>query len=116
MQSSIAKPSPFLRQRIQPVAQRAVVQPCRAVANARPGRCDHSTRPSLTHLMDGLQVRRSLPMRGGRSPFFSQEVFQRDVVEHGVPQHPLQPRILVLQHLSRLASDTSRPPSLAFHL
>src|SRR5690606_27496613 len=33
------------------------------------------------------------------SPLFSQQVLQRDVVEHGVSQHPLELGVLVLQRL-----------------
>src|SRR5207248_1837851 len=57
------------------------------------------------------------PVARRASPLFSQQILQRGIVQHGVRQHPLQPPVLVLQRARRrLASDTSSPPNLAFHL
>jgi hypothetical protein len=36
------------------------------------------------------------------SPFFSKQILQRDIVQHRVRQHPLQPTVLVLERLQPL--------------
>lgn len=41
---------------------------------------------------------------------FSQEVFQRGIVKHGIGKKPFQTRIPVLKLFSRFASLTSMPP------
>jgi hypothetical protein len=61
------------------------------------------------------------PRPGGRAitvsyAALSQDRLQGRVVQHGVGQQPFQPRFSSSSVFSRLASDTSNPPNLAFHL
>jgi hypothetical protein len=53
VQPPVAKPPPFLGQRFQPLARRAVIQPRAAVVHARPVTADHPAGPPLAHL-EGL--------------------------------------------------------------
>jgi hypothetical protein len=61
-------------------------------------------------LADGRQ----LSARPRASPFLSQKVLQRRIVQHGVGQQPLQPRVLVLQRLQPLGLRDLDPAELRF--
>src|ERR1700716_3578979 len=52
---------------------------------------------------------RQLSARQRASPFLSQKVLQRRIVQHGVGQQPLQPRVLVLQRLQPLGLRDVHP-------
>jgi len=47
------------------------------------------------------EMRDSLPLGRGRHHFFSQEILQGRIVQHGVGQEPLQPGVLILHGVSR---------------
>jgi hypothetical protein len=71
-----------------------------------------AVRSSRMALADGRQL--SASRRA--SPLLSQEVLQRCVFQHGIGQQPLPPRVLASSVSAALASETSIPPNLAFHL
>src|SRR5690606_6959001 len=55
---------------------------------------------------------RQLSARQRASPLLSQQILQRDVVQHRVRQQPLQPRILVLQSPQPLGLRQLHPAEL----
>src|SRR6266513_1532995 len=71
-----------------------------------------AVRSSRMLLADGRQ----LSARPRASPFLSQEVLQRRIVQHGVGQQPFQTRILVLQRLQPLGLRDLQPAELGFPL
>src|ERR1700716_4479674 len=69
-----------------------------------------AVRSSRMQLADARQ----LSARPRASPFLSQKVLQRRIVQHGVGQQPLQPGVLVLQRLQPLGLRDIHPAELRF--
>src|SRR5258707_15838293 len=67
-----------------------------------------AVRSSRMRLADGRQLSAS----PRASPLLSQEVLQRRVVQHGISQQPLQPRVLVLQRPQPLGLGDVHPAEL----
>jgi hypothetical protein len=59
-------------------------------------------------------MRDSFPLGRGRHHFFPKRSLQRRIVQHGVGQQPLQPRVLVLQRLQPLGFRDLHPAELRF--
>src|SRR6267154_3210774 len=116
MQPPIAEPPPLLGQGLQPLAKFAVILPPGLVAHAGPIAVDHPARPPLAHLIGLLQISRSLPMRGGRHHFFPSRSFNATLSSMASASIRFSLAFSSSNAFSRRASDTSRPPYLAFHL
>jgi len=98
------------------LAQDAVVGPSALVTHARPIHAQHPARPPLAHLIGRLQIGRSLPMRGGRHHFFPSRSFSATLSSIASASIRLSLAFSSNSASRRRASDTSRPPYLAFHL
>jgi len=77
---------------------------------------DLPARPPLAHLVGRPQIRRSLPMRGGRPHFFPSRSFSATLSSIASPSIRFRRPFSSSSTFSRLASDTSSPPNLALHL
>jgi len=75
VQPAITEAAALPGQDPKPLAQIAIIRPRGLVAHARPISTDQPARPPLAHLPGRLQIRRSLPMRGGRHHFFPSRSF-----------------------------------------
>ena len=115
MKASISKAAAFMRQRLHPLAKVMVIAAPGFVTDRHPAKADGFTRPPFAHLVAIHQMNDSFPPCLGVTTSFPR-VFQSRIVEHRIRQEPLQLRVLVFQRLQPLASDTSMPPNLAFHL
>jgi hypothetical protein len=112
---TLAEAAALLGDRPHALAKAGIVSPGRLVSHGHAAAADGFTRPprsSRMPLADGRQLSAS----PRASPLLSQEVLQRRVVQHGIGQQPLQPRVLVLQRPQPLGLGDPIPPNLAFHL
>src|SRR5260370_27765526 len=71
----IAETPALSRQLAQPLAQRLVRRPARAVPHARPVSSDNPAGPPLAHAVDRPEMLTSLPARGGPYHFFASRSF-----------------------------------------
>src|SRR6266567_8839654 len=69
-----------------------------------------AVRSSRMQLADGRQLSAS----PRASPFLSQQILQRRIVQHGIGQQPFQPRVLVIQRLQPLGLRDFQPAELGF--
>lgn len=83
-----------------------------AAVVAHAATADGFTRPPVAHPVGIDEMFDSFPPGRGRHHFFP----QRRVVQHGVGQRPFPHVFSSSSVFSRLASETSSPPKLAFHL
>jgi len=116
VQATIAEPSTFLGQGLQPVAQSAVVRARRLIAHARPIDAQNTARPPFAHLVGGLQMASRLAIAGGRHHFFPSRSFRATLSSIASASIRFSRAFSSSSALSRRASDTSSPPNLAFHL
>jgi hypothetical protein len=116
VQPAITKPVLLGRQRPQAAAQGVLSRSTRSIADGLAIGLDQAARPALAHLVGGYGRATASRLAAGVR-IFCHEVFQHGIVEHRVGQKPLQRFSLAFSSsscLSRLASDTSIPPNLAF--
>src|SRR6185437_2546822 len=116
VQAAVAEPPPLLGQGFQPLAQRHVIRSHASIAHACPIGSDHPAGPTLAHLEGLTQIRRRLPSRGGRHHFFPKRSFSAALSSMASASIRFSRPFSSSSDRSRLASDTSRPPNLAFHL
>src|SRR6202035_1917902 len=116
MQATVAEPPALLGQGFQPLAQRHVVRSHALIAHACPVGSDHPAGPPLAHLEGLTQIRRRLPSRGGRHHFFPRRSFSAALSSMASASIRFSRPFSSSSARSRLASDTSRPPYLDFHL
>ena len=99
VQPPIAEAPTLPGQLAQPPTQLGIVAAPTAVSNRRPIRAHDAARPPLAHPKARLEMRdlsrkryafRRLRAWRRASPFFSKQVLQICVVEHGLSQQPLQ--------------------------
>src|SRR5262249_47823442 len=116
VQPPVTKPPPLLGQGFQPLAQYPVIRPHALVAHARPVTADHPAGPPLAHLEDLAQIRHGLPSRGGPHHFFPSRSFSAALSSMASASIRFKRPFSSSSARSRFASDTSRPPYLAFQL
>jgi len=114
MQARVAEAAAFMGNRVHALAEAGTVSPGVRHLMGHGAAAHGFTRPPFAHPECLSKMDDQLPFPRGRNRFFSHEVLQRRVVQHGVGQEPLQLRLLLL--LSHLAPETSIPLNLAFHL
>ena len=114
MQPPVAEPAPLGCQRLQALAQIVIIWASAAVSDRGPVRADHGTRPPLAHLVALHEDRDGFTPGGGRyhsrdSRSFNAAWSSSDSAGDGFSRAFSSSRAF-----SRLASDTSMPPNLAF--
>src|SRR5690606_16405818 len=116
MQPSIAEPAAFMSDSLHPLAQRHIIGANRLVAHRHPATPQNSARPPLAHPILSLEMSDSLPLRGGRYHFFPRRSFKAALSSMLSASSFLRRVFSSSRAFSRLASLTSIPPYLAFHL
>src|SRR5262249_62298943 len=96
--------------------RRLIDGPPGPVAYCRAIRPNHRPRPPLAHLERGTQVTDSLALRGGRHHFFAAISLSIALSSIASARSFLSFSFSSSSAFSRLASDTSSPPYLPFHL
>lgn len=116
MRPSPAEATAHCRQLAQAGPHRAVVRTTTPVADRRSLRPDRTTRPPLAHPMQAAPVRRGFPPGCGRLHFFVAMSFSMALSSIASASNFFSQRLSSSSDRSRLASDTSSLPYLAFHL
>jgi hypothetical protein len=114
MQPAIAKPALLGRQLPQPAAQGVVSRPARSITHGLAIGLDQAARPALAHLVDGYEMSDSLALGGGRQNFFVRRSFRAALSSIASARSRFSLAFSSSSCLSRLASETSIPPNLAF--
>src|SRR3546814_6414370 len=115
MRAAVGEPPTLLRQLSQPRPLVAIIGSTLAVSHALAIRSDDSTRPPLVHPQRRLKMRDSFPLRGGRHQFFESRSFRPALSSIVSASSRFRRAFSSSSARSRLASDTSNPPNLAFH-
>lgn len=116
METPITEPPALPRQLPQPRSNLTVVRPPRPVAHRRTIRLQDRTRPPLAHPMGVTQVSDGLPHSCERHHFFAATSFNMALSSMASASSFFSRAFSASSTFSRLASNTSRPPYLAFHL
>src|SRR3954464_2377805 len=116
VQAPITEPPPLLRQGFQPLPQCAILGTHSSVAHAGAVGPDHPASPPLAHLKGLTQLHRCLSSCGGRHHFFPRRSFSAALSSTASASIRFSRPFSSSSAFSRLASDTSSPPNLAFHL
>lgn len=95
--------TPVLRLRhLHKLAKAVIVRPGRLVSHSHAAAADGFTRPPFAQPVGIHEMGDSFSVQPPASQLLLQQVLQRDIVEHGIRQQPLQPRVLILQRLQLL--------------
>jgi hypothetical protein len=116
MKTSISKAAAFMRQRLHSLAKVMVVAAPGFVADRHSARAHGFTRPPFAHLVVTHQMRDSFPPCCGRHHFFPKRSFKAALSSIASARSRFSFVFSSSSVFSRLASDTSMPPNLAFHL
>ena len=115
-QPAIAEPAALIGQLAQPGAQLRVRRPARAVADHLPIRADDRTGPPLRQAHHGLQMRDRVALGGGPYHFFDRSSRSAAASSICSASSFFSFAFSSSSAFSRLASETSMPPNLAFQL
>ena len=131
MQASITETPPLVGQRLHAVAQGHVVDPHSLIPRRHPTTPQHPTRPPLAHPMASHEMRDRFPLSSRRHHFFPSRSFSATLSSivsassrfslafHSSGKRspgPFSDPPQTSSAFNRLASLTSMPPNLAFHL
>src|ERR1044072_1258528 len=105
-----------MRQLAQLPPQPFVAIAARLVADDRPVRIDDPARPPLADIKQGLKMRDRFPLGGRRYHFFDSRSFRPALSSIASASNRLSFAFSSSSARSRLASDTSNQPYLAFQL
>ena len=97
-------------------AHSGIIIPLRPVTHALPVSADNSTRPPLAHPQDRLETSDRLSLRSGRYQFFARRSFRPALSSIVSASSRFSLAFSSSSARSRFASETSRPPYLAFQL
>src|SRR5579871_6079723 len=112
----VAKAPANRRQLAQPRPNSRVIRASAAVSHRRPIGPECRTRPPLADLIRGTKVNDGLSPGGGRHHFFDATSFSIALSSIASASSFFSLAFSSSGAFSRLASDTSRPPYLPFHL
>ena len=115
-QAPIAEPAALVGQLPQPGAQLGIGRPARAIPDHLAIGGNDGAGPPLAHLEHAPQKSDSFPLGGGPYHFFDRSSFNAAWSSMASANSFLSLRFSSSSALSRLASDTSMPPNLAFQL
>ena len=112
----IAKPPPRCRQLTQPLPQVSIVRTARLIPRDPPGNSDQMTRPALAQPVTVPGMGDRITLRTGCHHFFEEMSFKTAMSSIASAKSFFSLPFSSSSVRSRLASVTSRPPNLAFHL
>ena len=115
-QPSIAEPPSLIGQIAQPGAKLGVRRPARPVADHLPIRTDDRAGPTFRQAHHGLQMRDRVALDGGPYHFFDRSSRIAATSSICSASSFFSFAFSSSSAFSRLASDTSMPPNLAFQL
>ena len=98
------------------LAQGGIIRPDRLVSHRHPARADGFTRPPFAHPVGIHEMGDSFPLGRGRHHFFPNKSFKATLSSMASASNRFSRVFSSSSVLSRLASETSIPPNLAFHL
>ena len=116
MQAPTAEASAHMRQGPQPLPQRCIVPSAAAVPYCHPHPACDPARPPLAHLERRTQVSDSLSLGSGRHHFFARRSLSAALSSMASASSFFSLAFSLSSPFTRLASETSRPPYLAFQL
>src|SRR5665213_248130 len=112
----IAEPTPLMGNRLHAITQVGIVSPHRLISHRHPATRQKLARPPLTHLMFSLEMSDGFSLGSGRHHFFPRRSFSATLSNIASASNRFNLAFSSSRLLSLLASDTSMPPNLAFHL
>jgi hypothetical protein len=116
VQASIAEPAMLSRQLFQAASEILVWRPRGAIAKGLSIGLDQATRPALAHLVGSRETSDSFALGGGRHHFFDSRSFSAAASSIASAISRFSFAFSSSNCFSRLASETSSPPNLAFHV
>src|SRR4051812_3734983 len=116
MQSPVAKAAAFLGHRPHALAKAGIVSQGRPISHGHAAAADGFTRPPFAHPVGIHQMSDSFPFPSGRHLFFPKRSFSAALSSMASARSRFSFVFSSSSILSRLASETSIPPNLAFHL
>src|SRR5690606_13393042 len=116
MDTTIAEPAPLGCNGLHRLSQLAVVRPQAAIPHARSIHSQSFTRPPLAHPMHQAGMSHRISLCVGRHHFFAATSLRMALSSIASANSFLSRVFSSSSVFSRRASDTSRPPYLAFHL
>src|SRR5215212_724046 len=115
MQASVTEPAALLGNR-RHAAEYGIISPGRVVSHGHAAAADGFTRPPFAHLAGFHQMSDSFPLLRGRHHFFPKRSFSAELSSMASASSRFSFVFSSSNVRSRLASETSIPPNLAFHL
>ncbi len=116
VEASIAEPATHGCELAQASPSDGIIRSGAAIADRAPIHSERSARPPFAHLEPYPELSDGLSPDGGRHHFFDAISFSIALSSIASASSFLSLAFSASSALSRLASDTSRPPYLAFHL
>jgi len=116
MQPSVAEPPADVGQFVQSRPYQPIVRPAAAIADRCAIGSERRTRPPLADLKRDPKVSDGLSPGGGRHHFFEAISFSIALSSIASAKSFFSLAFSSSSDFRRLASETSRPPYLAFHL
>jgi hypothetical protein len=115
-QPPITKAPALPRDHDHPLPQNCFIRTPGVVANRHTATADGFTRPPFAHPVVGYEMRDSFPRGGGRHHFFPKRSFKATLSSIASASSRFNRAFSSSRVFRRLASETSIPPYLAFHL
>ena len=102
-----------MRKRLHALTQAGIIRPPRPASDSHAAMADGFTRPPSLIPWASMRCATASRLAAGVTTS-SQKVLQRHVIQHGIRQQPLQPRVLILQCLQPLGLRDFHPVKLGF--
>ena len=115
MQASVAETAAFLGDRLHALTNAGIIRPGRLVSHGHAAAADGFTRPPFAHPVGIHQMSDSFPLPRGRHHFFPKRSFSAALSSMASASSRFSFVFSSSSDRSRLASETSIPPNLAFN-
>ena len=115
-QPAMAKAPVFPRDRHHPIPKITIIRAARLVSNGHAATTNGFTRPPFAHPVMRHKMRDSFPLGSGRHHFFPNRSFNATLSSIASANIRFSLPFSSSKARRRLASETSIPPNLAFHL
>src|SRR5215213_6350652 len=116
MQASVTEPAALRGNRPHALPNDGIISPGRLISHGHAAAADGFTRPPFAHLAGFHQMSDSFPLLRGRHHFFPKRSFSAELSSMASASSRFSFVFSSSNVRSRLASETSIPPNLAFHL
>src|ERR1700723_1617885 len=114
MQGVVVETAAFLGDRLHALTKAGIIRPGRLISHGHAAAADGFTRPPFAHPVGFHQMSDSFPLPRGRHHFFPRRSFSATLSSMASASSRFS--FSSSSDRSRLASETSIPPNLAFHL